>query len=101
VSSPFLVPAKDGTLVKLRVSPGAKRTEIRGAYGEDALKIGGAAPPVDGKANTETERFVAGLLGIPRSEVKVVRGAAGRDKAILAQGVAVQELEEALSAHLS
>jgi uncharacterized protein len=43
--------AKGGTLLSLRVSPGAKRTEIEGPYGENAIKLKVAAPPLDGKAN--------------------------------------------------
>jgi len=100
VSRGFLVPTGDGVLIKLRVSPGAKRTSIEGAYGEDALKVRIAAPPVDGKANAEAERFLAKMLGLPRSEVAVVRGASGRDKTVLARGAAVGKLREAFSGHL-
>jgi uncharacterized protein (TIGR00251 family) len=39
-----------------------------------------AAPPMDGKANAEVERFVAERLGVPKSRVKVVGGAAARQK---------------------
>ena len=51
----FLTPARDGILLNLRVSPGAKRTSIEGPYGENALKLRVASPPVDGKANAEVE----------------------------------------------
>jgi uncharacterized protein YggU (UPF0235/DUF167 family) len=40
------------------------------------------------------------MLGVPRSEVAVVRGASGRDKAVLVRGAAVGELREALSDQL-
>jgi uncharacterized protein (TIGR00251 family) len=100
VSRGFLVPTGDDLLIRLRVSPGAKRSSIEGAYGEDALKLRVAAPPVDGKANAEAERFLAKMLGVPRSEVAVVRGASGRDKAVLVRSAAVAELREALSGRL-
>jgi uncharacterized protein (TIGR00251 family) len=87
-------------MIKLRVSPGAKCSSIEGAYGEDALRLRVAALPVDGKANAEAERFLAKMLGVPRSEVAVVRGASGRDKAVLVCGAAVGELREALSDQL-
>jgi hypothetical protein len=100
VSRGFLVPTGDGVIIKLRVSPGAKRSSIEGAYGDDALKLRVAAPPVDGKANAEAERFLAKMLGVPHSEVAVVRGASGRDKAVLVRGAAVGEIREALSGQL-
>lgn len=83
----------------LRVSPGAKRSAIEGAYGEDALKLRVAAPPVDGKANAEAERLVAEVAGVRRSDVKVVRGAGSRDKAVLVRGAAVEDLRETISRH--
>ena len=87
-------------MIKLRVSPGAKCSSIEGAYGEDALRLRVAALPVDGKANAEAERFLARMLGVSRSEVAVVRGASGQDKAVLVRGAAVGELKEALSDQL-
>ncbi len=81
---------------RLRVSPGARRSEIEGAYGEDALKLRIAAPPSKGKANAEAERFLADALGVGRSEVSVVRGASSRDKTILVRGASERDLREAL-----
>ena len=100
MSKGFLTPTKDGTLLNLRVSPGAKRTSIEGPYGEGALKLRVAAPPADGKANAEVERFLAKLLGVPRSDVAVIRGASSRDKAILARSLKAAEALKALSTHL-
>lgn len=100
MSRGFLVPAGDGVLIRLRVSPGAKHSSLDGAYGEDALKLRVAAPPVDGKANAEAERFLPKMLGVPRSEVAVIRCVSGRDKSVLVRGVAEGELREALSDQL-
>ncbi|CAA9494980.1 MAG: hypothetical protein AVDCRST_MAG25-3613 [uncultured Rubrobacteraceae bacterium] len=82
----YVRPSKDGALVRLRVSPGAKTSAVKGLYGEDAVKISVAAPPVDGKANAEVERFVARLLGMAASDVAVVHGASSRDKSVLVRG---------------
>ncbi len=81
-------------MIRLRVSPGAKRSSLEGTYGEEALKVRIAAPPVEGKANAETERFLARMLGLGRSEVSVVRGAFGRYKTVLVRGAAVEEIRE-------
>jgi uncharacterized protein len=100
VSRGFLTPAKQGTLINLRVSPGAKRTAIDGPYGENAIKLKVAAPPVDGKANAEVERFLAELLDVPRSDVSIIRGATSRDKQALVRNLAHAQTREALSTHL-
>jgi uncharacterized protein len=96
VSRGFLSTAKDGTLLNLRVSPGAKRASIEGPYGEDAIRLKVAASPVGGKANAEVERFLAELLGVPRSDVAVIRGTSSKDKTVLVRGLARAETQQAL-----
>ncbi len=59
---------------------------MKGVYGEEAVKLSVAAPPVDGKANAEVERFLAGLLGLGPSAVYIVHGATSRDKSVLVRG---------------
>jgi len=73
--------------LRLRVSPGAKRSGVNGPYGEGAVRLAVSAPPVDGKANAEVERFLAELAGLPRGSVRVVGGAASRDKTVLLEGM--------------
>ena len=93
----YLRPTGDGTLLTLRVSPGARRTAIDGPYGTSALKVRVAAPPVDGRANDELTRFISGLCGVPRSRVELVRGASGRDKTVLLRGVDLAGARSALA----
>jgi len=100
VSRDFFTATGDGTLLNLRVSPGARRSSIEGPYGAGALKLKVAAPPAGGRANAEAERFLAELLGIPRSDVSLVRGASSRDKVILIQGLEHSETRKRLSTHL-
>ena len=68
-------------VLTLHVQPGAKRTEVAGTHG-DALKMRLAAPPVDGKANAELLRFLAGAFGVPRHAVTLVRGEMSRQKTV-------------------
>jgi len=100
VSRGVLSTAKDGTLLNLRVSPGAKRASIEGPDGEAAIRLKVAAPPVGGKANAEVERFLAEVLGIPRSDVAVIRGASSRDKTVFVRGLARAETQQALAPYL-
>jgi uncharacterized protein (TIGR00251 family) len=101
VSKGFVTRTRDGARVKLRVSPGARSTSISGAYGEDAIKLRVAAPPVEGRANAEVERYVAELLRVTASDVSVVGGVAGRNKAVLVRGIEAETVREILTGHLS
>jgi uncharacterized protein (TIGR00251 family) len=100
VSKGPVTATKEGTLLNLRVSPGAKRTEIEGPYGENAIKLRASSPPVNGRANAEVERVLAILLDVPLSAVSVVRGASSRDKTVLVRGLEPAETRKALAAHL-
>ena len=83
----------------MRVSPGARRTEIEGPYGENAIKMRASSLPVNGRANAEVERVLANLLEVPLSAVSVVRGASSRDKTALVHGLEPAETRKALAAH--
>ncbi len=92
----FVRPAEDGVYVKLRVSPGAKSAAVKGLYGEGALRLSVAAPPVGGKANKEVERYLAALIGVEKSRVFVVKGASSRDKLVLVRGTKPEAVREGL-----
>jgi uncharacterized protein (TIGR00251 family) len=96
VAEGFVRSTKDGVYVKLRVSPGAKSTAVKGLYGEGAIKLSVAAPPADGKANREAERYLATLIGVERSRVAVVKGASSRDKLAFVRGAKAETVREGL-----
>ena len=52
-----------------------------------ALRVRVTAAPVDGAANASLERVIADALGIARTRVRVVAGAANRTKLIEIEGV--------------
>lgn len=66
----------------LHVQPGAKHSEIAGLHGA-ALKIRLAAPPVEGRANEELLKFIAGLFDVHLWQVTLKSGAKSRHKVIL------------------
>lgn len=70
----------------MHVQPRASRTGLAGRHG-GALKVRLAAPPVDGAANEALVRFLAELLGVPRSAVRLERGATGRSKLVAVDGL--------------
>jgi uncharacterized protein len=92
----FVRPAKGGTYLRLRVSPGAKSTAVKGLYGEAALKLSVAAPPTDGRANADIERYLAALLMVHTSQVAVAKGASSRDKLVFVRGAKAETVREGL-----
>ena len=65
----------------IHATPGASRTEVAGAHGA-ALRVRLAAPPVDGKANAALIAWVAQAFGVPKAQVRLLHGAAGRHKTL-------------------
>ena len=86
--------------MRLRVSPGSKRSSVNGLYGEAAVRLSVAAPPVDGKANAEVEKFLSRLLGVPKGDLRVIGGASGRDKTVLVRGARAEQVRTRLGALL-
>jgi len=83
--------------IAVKVHPRARRSAFAGRLG-DAWKLDLAAPPVDGKANEECVRFIAGWAGVPRTRVRIVTGATARRKVVEIEGMAQADAEARLSA---
>lgn len=76
--------------LRLRVSPGAARTEIVGRQGE-AWKVRVSAPPERGRANAAILSLLAETLGVPRSGLTIVAGHGSRDKVVELAGLDARE----------
>jgi uncharacterized protein len=92
----FVKPTKGGVYLNLRVSSGAKSTEIKGFYGEGTIRFSVAAPPTKGKTNAEVDRYLARFFSVSRSEVAVVKGASSRDKLVFMRGTEAGTVQEGL-----
>jgi uncharacterized protein (TIGR00251 family) len=88
---------RDGSRLKLRVKPGARRACLEGEHG-GALRVAVTAPPEKGKANDDVVKLLAGALGLPRSAVRIVAGLGSRDKSLAVDGVAPDEVRRRLAA---
>ena len=84
------------TRLRLRVSPGARRTHVVGRHG-DAWKVRVAAPPEGGRANEAVVRLVAETLSLPRDAVTLVSGHGARDKIIELAGLDQTQIEQRLA----
>jgi len=64
--------------LKIRVTPGASRDEVRIVDGAVQLRV--AAPPSDGAANVAVLALLAAALRVPRRDLTLLRGATARIK---------------------
>jgi uncharacterized protein len=83
--------------VRVRVAPGARRSEVLGRLG-DAWKLRVRAAPERGRANDEVVRLLAERLGLARADVRVVAGHTARDKVVELDGIEPTEVERRLGA---
>ena len=81
------------TRLRVRVSPGARRSEIVGRHG-DAWRLRVTAAPERGRANDEVLDLLAATLGLRRPQLKVIAGASSRDKLVELEGIETGEVEE-------
>ena len=83
-------------LIELSVQPGARRNGPAGVL-DGRLKLSVSAPPVEGAANDAVVRFIARLLGIPKSRLAVIRGTSSRRKTLCCKDCAPELIQPLLS----
>ena len=87
--------AKPSPRVRLRVSPGARRSELAGRYG-DGWKVRVSASPERGRANEAVLDLLAERLELPRRSLSIVSGHGSREKTVLMEGIGPEETERRL-----
>ena len=76
----------DSVTFEVRVVPRASRDEIIGVH-EGALKVALTPPPVEGAANAALAKLVSKALGVPKTQVEIVRGQRARTKLLRVHGI--------------
>jgi len=74
-------------ILKVRVTPRARKNEISEFLPDGTIKIRLTAPPVEGKANKSLIKILSSILDIPRSNIEIVSGLKGRNKIIRVIGM--------------
>jgi len=85
----------EGTVVRLRVVAGARRTELAGVAGQ-ALRVRVAAPPAQGRANAAVLGYLATLVGLRARDLEITAGERARDKLVLVRGRSPGQVRAAL-----
>ena len=91
---------KKGSALAVRVTPRASRNEIVELLDDGTIKVRLAAPPSDNEANDALLEFLSEILGVPKSRLDIVAGAAGRDKLIAVTDMDVETVHQRILAHV-
>ncbi len=67
--------------VAVRAKPGARRPRVE-PLPDGTLLVAVRERAIEGEANRAIEAALAAHFGVPRAQVRVVRGARGRDKLV-------------------
>ena len=67
------------TRVNVRVIPRAKLNRVE-VQPDGSVRVHTATAPTDGKATADVIKMLAEHFGVPKTSIKLVRGATSRDK---------------------
>jgi uncharacterized protein len=81
----------ESCVINIRVVPRSSKISIE-ALGNDQYKIKLTSPPVDGEANEQLVRVLAGKLSIPSNRIEIISGATSRNKRVKIIGLKHNEL---------
>ena len=85
------------TRLRLRVGPGASRSQVVGRHGA-RWKVRVGALPESGKANEALLDLLAATLEIPRNRIEIGAGRGSRDKTIVVHGMSEADVEARMTA---
>jgi hypothetical protein len=91
-------PGGEGSVLAVKVVPGASRSAIAGPHGE-GLRVRVAAPPERGRANAALVELLAESLGVRRQDVHVLSGHGSARKIVHLATLAPAEAARRLAAH--
>ena len=65
-----------------------------------ALKVAVTAPPLDGRANAACIELLAEFLNLPRTALTIISGQSNRNKVVLVEGFAADQLRSRINSRL-
>jgi uncharacterized protein (TIGR00251 family) len=86
---------REGTLIRVRVTPRSSREEVIHDHGEE-IRVRLTSPPVKGQANQALVKLLARALGVLRKDVEIVAGSSSRNKTVRIRGLSAAEAEDRL-----
>ena len=92
--SPAVTEERQGVVIAIEVTAGAKENTFPAGYNEWRKSIGCrvSAPALEGRANRAVIRIVAEALGLPASSVSILSGTASSQKRVLVTGLGREQV---------
>ena len=87
---------KRAARLAVSVQSGASTEGVVG-FDDDILRVRVKAPPIEGRANAALSKLLAGILGVPPSNIAIVRGARTRRKLLTVEGLSQDQLSRRLA----
>ena len=87
---------KRAARLAVSVQPGASTEGVVG-FDDGVLRVRVKAPPIEGRANAALSKLLAGILGVPPSNITIVRGARTRRKLLGVEGLSQEEFDRRLA----
>lgn len=78
--------------IHVRVIPRSSKNSV--VWEEGALKVRLTAPPIDGAANEALVALLAQCLGLPKRDIQILHGTAGRHKTVEIVGMTAEAVEQ-------
>jgi uncharacterized protein len=82
--------------IKVHVTPRGSKNQITG-WRDGVICIKITAPPVEGAANAAVVEFMAGKLGVRKSQVELVSGERSREKTLHVAGLSETDIRARLA----
>ena len=89
-----------GSALAVRITPRASENEIAELLDDGTIKVRLASSPDDSETTAALLEFLAGILGVPKSQLDIVAGSVGRDKLISVVDMDVETAHQRILAHL-
>lgn len=86
----------DGTIIPVKVVPGASRDRIVGVLG-DCLKIATSQPAEKGQANKAIAAILAKAFGVSKKDVQLVSGSTNPRKEFRIAGMTCEQVRKRMS----
>jgi uncharacterized protein len=86
------------SILKVRVTPGAKKDCVLGEVGNE-IRVKLRAPALEGKANAALIEFLSRLLDHPRPSIQIKTGLTSRVKLVRIEGLDPLEARRRLGLH--
>jgi uncharacterized protein YggU (UPF0235/DUF167 family) len=91
---------RKGSALAIRVTPRASRNEIVELLTDGTIKVRLASAPTDQEENETLIDFLSEILGVPKSRLDIVAGAAGRDKLVSVVDMDSETAHQRILAHV-